>query len=109
MSATATRPDTSYLLRKLHSLPASFLLAHFSQSISGRTARHWSARAQYDETSQTLQTIPFRIFVEWAFIFLPMLYHGGYGIYIWLHGQVECFGISVGEELAVIRCSGTRD
>jgi succinate dehydrogenase / fumarate reductase cytochrome b subunit len=34
-----------------------------------------------------LQTIPFRVVVEWLFIFLPMLYHGGYGIYIWLRGK----------------------
>jgi succinate dehydrogenase cytochrome b subunit len=87
MSATATRPDTSYFLRKLHSLSGivpvgAFLAEHF-----------WSNSAvlvgarQYDETSQTLQTIPFRIFVEWAFIFLPILYHGAYGVYIWLSGK----------------------
>jgi succinate dehydrogenase / fumarate reductase cytochrome b subunit len=87
MSATATRPDTSYYLRKLHSLSGivpvgAFLAEHF-----------WSNSAalvgapQYDETSQTLQTIPFRLIVEWAFIFLPILYHGVYGIYIWLRGQ----------------------
>ena len=87
MSATARRPDTSYLLRKLHSLSGvipvgAFLAEHFwSNSTALVSARH------YDETSQTLQTIPFRIFVEWAFIFLPILYHGGYGIYIWLHGK----------------------
>jgi succinate dehydrogenase / fumarate reductase cytochrome b subunit len=42
---------------------------------------------KYNETSQGLQTIPFRVFVEWAFIFLPILFHGGYGIYIWLRGE----------------------
>jgi succinate dehydrogenase / fumarate reductase, cytochrome b subunit len=87
MSATTTRPETSYLLRKLHSLSGiipigAFLAEHF-----------WSNSAalvsgpKYDETSRDLQTIPFRIFVEWAFIFLPLLYHGGYGIYIWLRGE----------------------
>src|SRR5580692_876560 len=87
MSATATRPDSSYFLRKLHSLTGivpvgAFLAEHFwSNSTALVGAR------QYDETSQTLQTIPFRIFVEWAFIFLPILYHGGYGVYIWLRGQ----------------------
>jgi succinate dehydrogenase / fumarate reductase, cytochrome b subunit len=87
MSATASLPDSSYILRKLHSLSGvipvgAFLAEHFwSNSTALVSARH------YDETSQTLQTIPFRIFVEWAFIFLPILYHGGYGIYIWLRGQ----------------------
>jgi succinate dehydrogenase / fumarate reductase cytochrome b subunit len=77
MSATATQPDSSYLLRKLHSLTGivpvgAFLAEHF-----------WSNSAvlvsagKYDQTSAELQTIPFRLFVEWAFIFLPMLFHGG--------------------------------
>jgi succinate dehydrogenase / fumarate reductase cytochrome b subunit len=34
-----------------------------------------------------LQTIPFRLLVEWGGIFLPMLFHGGYGIYIWWKGK----------------------
>jgi len=87
MSATVGLPDSSYILRKLHSLSGvipvgAFLAEHFwSNSTALVSAQH------YDETSQTLQTIPFRIFVEWAFIFLPILYHGGYGVYIWLHGK----------------------
>ena len=87
MSATATRPETDYLLRKLHSLTGiipvgAFLAEHFwSNSYALVSA------SQYDAKSQELQTIPFRVLVEWLFIFLPMLYHGGYGIYIWLHGK----------------------
>ncbi len=87
MSATAIRPDASYFLRKLHSLTGivpvgAFLAEHFWSNSTVLVGTR-----QYDETSQALQTIPFRIFVEWAFIFLPMLYHGGYGVYIWLRGQ----------------------
>src|SRR5215468_12209881 len=77
MSSSATRPDTSYLLRKLHSLSGiipvgAFLAEHF-----------WSNSAvlvsgsKYDQVSYDLQTIPFRPLVEWAAIFLPMLYHAG--------------------------------
>lgn len=87
MSAPATRPETDYLLRKLHSLTGivpvgAFLAEHFwsnSYALVGR--------AIYDAKSEELQTIPFRVAVEWLFIFLPMLYHGGYGIYIWLRGK----------------------
>ena len=25
--------------------------------------------------------------LEWVFIFLPILYHGLYGVYIWLRGK----------------------
>jgi succinate dehydrogenase / fumarate reductase cytochrome b subunit len=87
MSATESRPDSSYFLRKLHSLSGvipvgAFLAEHFWSNSTALVGVR-----QYDETSRTLQAIPFRIFVEWAFIFLPILFHGGYGIYIWLCGQ----------------------
>jgi len=87
MSATATRPDATYFLRKLHSFSGvipvgAFLAEHFWSNSTALVGVR-----QYDETSRTLQAIPFRIFVEWAFIFLPILFHGGYGIYIWLRGQ----------------------
>jgi succinate dehydrogenase / fumarate reductase cytochrome b subunit len=87
MSFTATRPDTSYLLRKLHSLTGvvpvgAFLAEHFWSNSTALVGVR-----QYNQTSETLQAIPFRIFVEWILIFLPILYHGGYGVYIWLRGQ----------------------
>src|SRR6266849_10155991 len=87
MSATAIRPETSYLLRKLNSLSGivpigAFLAEHFWSNSAALVGA-----AKYNETSQELQTIPFRVFVEWAFIFLPILYHGGYGVYIWLCGE----------------------
>jgi succinate dehydrogenase cytochrome b subunit len=87
MSAPASQPDSSYFLRKLHSLTGivpigAFLAEHF-----------WSNSAilvsagKYDEVSRELQTIPFRPFVEWGAIFLPLLFHAGYGVYIWLRGK----------------------
>jgi succinate dehydrogenase / fumarate reductase, cytochrome b subunit len=87
MSATTIRPETSYLLRKLHSISGivpvgAFLAEHFWSNSAALVSA-----TKYNETSQELQTIPFRLFVEWAFIFLPILYHGGYGVYIWLHGE----------------------
>src|SRR5260370_10412536 len=91
MSATATRPETSYLLRKLHSLSGivpvgAFLAEHFWSNSSALVSA-----AKYNETSQELQTIPFRVFVEWAFIFLPILYHGGGGGYFLLLGRADGF------------------
>jgi succinate dehydrogenase / fumarate reductase cytochrome b subunit len=87
MSSTATRPDTSYLLRKLHSftglLPVgAFLIEHYWSNSAALVSRQ-----KYDHVSSDLQTIPFRIFVEWGFIFLPMLFHACYGVYIWWQGQ----------------------
>jgi succinate dehydrogenase / fumarate reductase cytochrome b subunit len=87
MSATATQPDKSYFLRKLHSftgiLPVgAFLAEHFWSNSAALVSVE-----KYNAVSQELQTIPFRLFVEWSLIFLPMLFHGGYGIYIWLRGK----------------------
>src|SRR2546422_2763562 len=87
MSATETQPDSSYFLRKLHSftglLPVgAFLAEHFWSN----SAALVSAR-KYDDVSQDLQTIPFRLIVEWGAIFLPMLFHGGYGGYILWRGE----------------------
>jgi succinate dehydrogenase / fumarate reductase cytochrome b subunit len=87
MSATATRPDSSYLLRKLHSLSGlipvgAFLAEHFWSNSSVLVGP-----SKYDSVSQELQTIPFRPLVELAVIVLPILFHGGYGVYIWLSGR----------------------
>src|SRR2546429_10019944 len=87
MVASGSQSDSSYLLRKLHALTGvlpvgAFLAEHF-----------WSNSAalvnapKYDEVSRDLQTIPFRPIVEWAIIFLPMLYHAVYGVYTWLRGK----------------------
>src|SRR5260370_4544130 len=87
MSSTATRPDTSYLLRKLHSftgvLPVgAFLAEHFWSNSAALVSAE-----KYNTVSQELQTIPFRLIVEWGAIFLPMLFHGGYVVYILLPGK----------------------
>ena len=87
MSSTTTQPDSGYLLRKLHSftgvLPVGAFLAEHFWSNSAALVN----AAKYDEVSRDLQTIPFRPFVEWGAIFLPMLFHAGYGVYIWLRGK----------------------
>lgn len=87
MSAKGFRPDLSYLLRKLHSLSGivpvgAFLAEHFWSNSSAL----FSA-ARYNDVSRELQTIPFRPFVEAIAIWLPILYHGCYGVYIWLRGK----------------------
>jgi len=87
MSAPATQPDSSYLLKKLHSLSGilpvgAFLAEHFWSNSAALVSAQ-----KYNDVSQELQTIPFRPLVEWIAIFLPILFHGGYGIYIWWRGK----------------------
>src|SRR5258708_12941599 len=89
MSATTTRPDSSYLLRKLHSLSGlipvgAFLAEHFWSNSAALVSPE-----KYNAVSQELQTIPFRPFIELFAIILPILFHGGYGVFIWVGGKAQ--------------------
>ena len=77
----------SFLLRRLHSLSGivpigAFLVEHFisnSESMKGVQA--------YNDQVKFLTSLPFVHWMEWVFIFLPLLYHALYGIYIWYRGD----------------------
>jgi succinate dehydrogenase / fumarate reductase, cytochrome b subunit len=77
----------SFLLRRLHSLSGivpigAFLIEHFisnSESANGVQA--------YNDQVKFLTSLPFVHVMEWVFIFLPLLYHALYGIYIWYRGD----------------------
>jgi len=77
----------SFVLRRLHSLSGivpigAFLVEHF---ISNSEATK-SVQA-YNEQVKFLTSLPFVHVLEWVFIFLPILYHGLYGLYIWYRGD----------------------
>jgi succinate dehydrogenase / fumarate reductase cytochrome b subunit len=77
----------SFVLRRLHSLSGvvpigAFLVEHFisnSEATKGVVA--------YNEQVKFLTSLPFVHVLEWVFIFLPILYHALYGIYIWYRGE----------------------
>lgn len=83
----AAVPDRAYLWDKLHSLTGVvpigvFLAEHFwSNSYALVSAE------RYNWISYELQTIPWRVAVEWLVIYLPLLYHSLYGFVIWSHGR----------------------
>src|SRR5260221_13612867 len=96
MSSTETQPDTSYLLRKLHSftgvLPVgAFLAEHFWSNSAALVSPE-----KYNTVSQELQTIPFRLIAEWGAIFLPMLFHGGVGVFFFLRRKYDISGVPTG-------------
>lgn len=76
-----------FWLRRLHSLSGlfpigAFLLEHmFSNSfiLKGPEA--------YNNQIAFLMNLPFVVFLEVAFIYLPILYHSLYGFYIWFTGR----------------------
>lgn len=78
---------SSFIWRKLHSLLGivpigAFLLEHLLsnyEALKGPLA--------YGNQVKFLNSLPMVRVLEWVFIFLPLLYHGLYGFYIWLRGK----------------------
>ncbi len=77
----------SFLLRKLHSLSGivpigAFLIEHIIsnfEAVNGPLA--------YAQQVKFLNSLPLVRVLEWAFIFIPLAFHAGYGVFIWLRGR----------------------
>jgi succinate dehydrogenase / fumarate reductase, cytochrome b subunit len=77
----------SFLLRKLHSLTGivpigAFLIEHLISNFEAL-----KGPAAYGAQVKFLNGLPFVRVLEWAFIFLPILYHALYGLYITFRGR----------------------
>ena len=77
----------TFLLRKLHSLLGiipigAFLLEHLLSNFEAL-----KGPAAYGAQVKFLNSLPMVRVLEWVFIFLPILYHGLYGVWIWLRGK----------------------
>ena len=77
----------SFFLRRLHSLAGvipigAFLLEHF---ISNYEA--FKGPEAYGAQVKFLNSLPFVVGLELFFIWIPILYHGIYGLYIWWGGD----------------------
>jgi len=78
---------TSFIWHKLHSLLGivpigAFLLEHLLsnfEALKGPIA--------YGAQVKFLNGLPMVRLLEWVFILLPILYHGLYGVWIWLRGK----------------------
>jgi succinate dehydrogenase / fumarate reductase cytochrome b subunit len=78
---------SSFIWRRLHSLLGvipigAFLLEHLLsnfEALKGPIA--------YGEQVKFLNNLPLVRVLEWTFIFLPLLYHAIYGLYIWIRGK----------------------
>lgn len=80
MAQTSTHSD--YLLRRLHTLSGVipvglFLLEHLFTNATATTGA-----VSYNNAVATIQGIPFLHFIEFLFIFLPIVYHGVFGLYV---------------------------
>lgn len=80
-----------FILRRLHSLTGIlpvglYLIVHLSINsfaVSGIEA--------YDRVVELLESLPYLILIEIPFIWLPILYHGLYGVYIHATGKANPF------------------
>jgi succinate dehydrogenase / fumarate reductase cytochrome b subunit len=78
---------TSFIWRKLHSLLGiipigAFLLEHLLSNFEAR-----KGPIAYGDQVKFLNALPLVRVLEWTFIFIPILYHAVYGVYIWLRGK----------------------
>lgn len=79
--------DKHFLIRKIHSLfgiiPVGlFLLEHlFTNSFAMKGAE------AFDEKVEFFQSLPYLLVIETLFIFLPILFHGIYGLWIYYLGE----------------------
>ena len=78
---------TSFFWHKLHSLLGivpigAFLIEHLVSNFEAL-----KGPAAYAAQVKFLNGLPLVRILEWVFIFLPILYHGIYGLYIWLRGK----------------------
>ncbi len=86
-AVAAVPKDNSFFWRRLHSLSGlfpvgAFLLEHlFSNAYALRGADAYNTQVKF------LTSLPFVLAFETAFIFVPILYHAGYGVYIWWRGE----------------------
>ena len=77
----------SFFWRRLHSLSGivpigAFLIEHIIsnfETLNGPLA--------YAQQVKFLNSLPLVRVLEWVFIFIPLAFHAGYGVFIWLRGR----------------------
>ena len=79
----------SFVLRRLHSLSGvvpigAFLLEHFISN-----AEAFKGPLAYGKQVEFLNSLPGVFFLELFFIWIPIAYHGLYGVYIWYRGDTN--------------------
>ena len=81
----AVRLSKTFILRKLHQLTGivplgAFLLEHLYTN--SKAAHPELGRQHFNQAVADLQNIPYILFVEVTFIFIPLIYHAVYGLFM---------------------------
>jgi succinate dehydrogenase / fumarate reductase cytochrome b subunit len=85
----ALRADqgNSFLWRRLHSLSGIFPIGAFLVEHFLSNAFATNGAAAYNENVRFLTGLPFVLWLEIAFIYVPLAFHAGYGFWIWWRGE----------------------
>ncbi len=81
-----------FLLRRLHSLTGlifgGYIIVHLLVNATLIEGARFSGEATiYQKQVDNIHALPFLVVIEWTAIYLPLLYHTFYGIYIVATGQ----------------------
>src|SRR4051812_10118814 len=90
-----------FLLRRLHSLTGivfgGYLIVHLL--VNATIAQGGNV---YQTQVDKIHDLPFLPVIEWAFIYLPILYHTAYGVWITLTGQPNVGNYPYGKNWAYV-------
>jgi succinate dehydrogenase / fumarate reductase, cytochrome b subunit len=87
----AAESKTSYLLDKLHSLSGVIPIGAYLADHLWSNSYALVSVDKYNQVSSDLQTVPWRVLVEACVLWIPILFHGFYGLYIWWKGKQNTF------------------
>jgi succinate dehydrogenase / fumarate reductase, cytochrome b subunit len=103
--ANATAGATHFLLRRLHSLTGilfgGYLIVHLlinATLVEG--SRPGADTTVYQEQVNKIHSLPLLPVIEWTFIYLPIIYHTIYGIWIVATGQPNVGNYNYGKNWA---------
>lgn len=90
-AATVSATRRQFLLRRLHSLSGIVPIGLYVLFHLGVNAFAASGPEKYNEMAEFLESLPYLLAIEIPFIWLPILYHSIYGIYIHATGRPNPF------------------
>ncbi|HET6361666.1 MAG TPA: succinate dehydrogenase cytochrome b558 subunit [Gemmatimonadota bacterium] len=90
-SAEVALTRRQFFLRRLHSLTGIVPIGLYVLFHLGVNAFAASGPETYDQIAEFLESLPYLLAIEIPFIWLPILYHAGYGIYIHATGRPNPF------------------
>jgi succinate dehydrogenase / fumarate reductase cytochrome b subunit len=90
-SADVRGSRRQFVLRRFHSLTGILPIGLYVLFHLGVNSFAASGVESYNQMAEFLESLPYLIAIEIPFIWLPILYHSGYGIYIHATGRPNPF------------------